>query len=808
LQPTHAMVDQQDDKKSNNDNHNGTKAASATSDNGNSTDRSSIKAQYRRSSAATNDAPARAITASSSTSSDNNTPNNNNNYKTVKDQYRKDEKATTTDTAPAPAAAKSKAPNNDTANNSNNPIDQETRTFPATTTLEQQQQQQHASLADRVGAWRVGISRVDDDDSVDSVDSGNDNPPLDEESNHNNFDRTTAMDEEMGNNNNNNNNDLNGPLIQAELVTDDNDNPQSNVMTLDAEILKDADAPEQKRRRQMIRFATLSVIAMIISIVVIVTVIVVSNNNKNSGSGPFTAAPTTSPVTPLPTTLPTTAPTTSPVTALPTDFPTLAPTISPSDTPSQAPTQLTWSVAMGGAGEARLDGIHPQDGEFLQVTGSKAGTRVFVRDVSNVTEFQNAQLLLALQFGGDMDFDLLVGVGSIERDLSVYLCGNTTTEENEDDGTEPFCRPALTAGAGAQYGAMALSENGALLVMDSGPQEGGITLHDLRTATSLDGTGYVPDYANVLSSFNDPLRSVGIAPTKGYFGAVTYSEVVLFELEGWEEPGQVRVVSDSGFLLPPPFQCPPFDPTCVVELPKSIHHMVMSDHSILVGINVGLSQSVPCASRCFGAFNGIEIRVYDLNLGLVGNIIEVGTNYSMIGTQGNIDRPGGLAITSDGKILAVSSANFPRFDLDDGNQPVPYYQVDVYRLNEENNLWEPLGSTLYGAQTNAPDNFGGSLALNSDGTVLVIGASKDNSVGVGNGRVSTYQLMRFEGENGTFVEDWAPFLDDLTGESGSAFGNSVNLVPSGDRLLVGAPLSDANGIDSGEAFLYNLAGFS
>mmetsp|Transcript_27767 Transcript_27767/g.64453 ORF Transcript_27767/g.64453 Transcript_27767/m.64453 type:complete len:770 (-) Transcript_27767:97-2406(-) len=691
-----------------------------------------------------------------------------------KDQNRKDAKATTTTTevtSVVAAATNTATPINKGGGSSN--ISSDATAHQTNSHFTELVRDPTTSLDVRVGAWRIQNPLHNGDDNDSSIDD-----PMEEEEEeaNNSVDDTIPGDEEGGN----------GPLIQAQLVTDETN--QKDVMTLDAEILKDTDTPERKRRRQMIRF--LSVIVMIIIIVVIVTVIVV--NNVSSGSSePTTAFPTLSPLTPLPT-----------------EFPTFPPTEAPSDTPSQAPTQLTWSVAMGGAGEARLDGIHPQDGEFLQVTGSKAGTRVFVRDVSNVTEFQNAQLLLALQFGGDMDFDLLVGVGSIERDLSVYLCGNTTTEENEDDGTEPFCRPALTAGAGAQYGAMALSENGALLVMDSGPQEGGITLHDLRTATSLDGTGYVPDYANVLSSFNDPLRSVGIAPTKGYFGAVTYSEVVLFELEGWEEPGQVRVVSDSGFLLPPPFQCPPFDPTCVVELPKSIHHMVMSDHSILVGINVGLSQSVPCASRCFGAFNGIEIRVYDLNLGLVGNIIEVGTNYSMIGTQGNIDRPGGLAITSDGKILAVSSANFPRFDLDDGNQPVPYYQVDVYRLNEENNLWEPLGSTLYGAQTNAPDNFGGSLALNSDGTVLVIGASKDNSVGVGNGRVSTYQLMRFEGENGTFVEDWAPFLDDLTGESGSAFGNSVNLVPSGDRLLVGAPLSDANGIDSGEAFLYNLAGFS
>mmetsp|Transcript_9848 Transcript_9848/g.20368 ORF Transcript_9848/g.20368 Transcript_9848/m.20368 type:complete len:408 (+) Transcript_9848:909-2132(+) len=406
-----------------------------------------------------------------------------------------------------------------------------------------------------------------------------------------------------------------------------------------------------------------------------------------------------------------------------------------------------------------------------------------------------------------MEFEAAGGGGKFfdVRDVSVYLCGNTTAEDEVD--TDAFCRPALTVrpvnNNAADFGATALSENGALLVMENEP--GGIVLLDLRTATSLDGNGDVQAYLNV--GEGGSVRSVGIAPTKGYIGTVTRNDVYVYQLARWEEPGQARVVSESVFPLET--ACPPFAPICAIGLPKSTHHMVMSDQSMAVGINVELGEEVTCVSRCWGFFNGIEIRVYDLDDStLIGNVIEMGTNYSMIATEGVINRPGGLAMTPDGKILAVGSANFPRYDLDDGEQPVPYYQVDAYRLNEEDNIWEPLGSTLYGSRTNVEDNFGGSLAFSNDGTILVIGASRDSSVGAGNGRVSTYQLMRLEDrENGTLVEEWVPYLNDLTGLPGSQLGSSVDIVPSGDQLLVGAPLIDPNGIDSGEAFLYDLAGF-
>mmetsp|Transcript_9484 Transcript_9484/g.20427 ORF Transcript_9484/g.20427 Transcript_9484/m.20427 type:complete len:765 (-) Transcript_9484:131-2425(-) len=686
-----------------------------------------------------------------------------------KDQNRKDAKATTTTTevtSVVAAATNTATPINKGGGSSN--ISSDATAHQTNSHFTELVRDPTTSLDVRVGAWRIQNPLHNGDDNDSSIDD-----PMEEEEEeaNNSVDDTIPGDEEGGN----------GPLIQAQLVTDETN--QKDVMTLDAEILKDTDTPERKRRRQMIRF--LSVIVMIIIIVVIVTVIVV--NNVSSGSSePTTAFPTLSPLTPLPT-----------------EFPTFPPTEAPSDTPSQAPTQLIWSLAMGGTTGMRLNA--PQDESVLQMSNGKVASRVFVKDVSNVTEFQNAQLLLALQYGGYLTVNFGGGGLAAEaRDVSFYLCGNTTEEEH--DGEEPFCHPAWTVTVGAEYRGMAMSENGALLVMDNGPL--GISLHDLRMATSLEGQGTVQAYLEV--GFGS-VQSVGIAPTKGYIVAVMQEgDLFRYELEGWEEPGQARIDRASArmiFDVGPP--CIP-DAPCLSPLPKKVYHMVMSDASMAIGINVGLRETITCLSRCFnGLFNGIEIHVYDLeNTFQVGNIIEMGTNYSMISQQGPGSEPGGLAMTADGKTVAVGSAYFPRYDQDDGSQSVPYYQVDVYRLNEENNMWEPLGSTLYGSKTNVQDNFGGSLAFNSDGTVLVVGASLDSSVGVGNGRVSTYELVSLEGENGTLVEEWMPYLGDLTGAPGSHFGRSLDILPSGDHLLVGAPLSNFNGEATGEAFLYNLAGIS
>ena len=111
----------------------------------------------------------------------------------------------------------------------------------------------------------------------------------------------------------------------------------------------------------------------------------------------------------------------------------------------------------------------------------------------------------------------------------------------------------------------------------------------------------------------------------------------------------------------------------------------------------------------------------------------------------------------------------------------------VFRYNGSNWVEE---QKLLASDGAAGDEFGGSVAVSGD--VVVIGAFGDDTTG------SAY-VFRYNGSN--WVEEQKLLASDGALEDG--FGGSVAL--SGDVALIGAAGDDANGDDSGSAYLYALA---
>ena len=88
-----------------------------------------------------------------------------------------------------------------------------------------------------------------------------------------------------------------------------------------------------------------------------------------------------------------------------------------------------------------------------------------------------------------------------------------------------------------------------------------------------------------------------------------------------------------------------------------------------------------------------------------------------------------LDLSANGRILAVGAWGNDDNGFDSGN-------VRVFQFNSNSNYWDPLGETIPGVAEY--DWFGTSVALSSNGTVLVAGAALNNDNGTNSGHVRVF----------------------------------------------------------------------
>nr|QBK88559.1 MAG: collagen triple helix repeat motif-containing protein [Mimivirus LCMiAC01] len=121
--------------------------------------------------------------------------------------------------------------------------------------------------------------------------------------------------------------------------------------------------------------------------------------------------------------------------------------------------------------------------------------------------------------------------------------------------------------------------------------------------------------------------------------------------------------------------------------------------------------------------------------------------------------------------------------------------------------WTQIGQDIDGETEE--DASGTSVAMNSAGTRVIIGASFNAGNGQESGHARVYQLFGFgsTGPTGT----WKQIGQDIDGEAGGDPGDfsgfSVAMNSAGTRVIIGAPNNDGNGTKSGHARVYELFGF-
>jgi len=125
--------------------------------------------------------------------------------------------------------------------------------------------------------------------------------------------------------------------------------------------------------------------------------------------------------------------------------------------------------------------------------------------------------------------------------------------------------------------------------------------------------------------------------------------------------------------------------------------------------------------------------------------------------------------------------------------------VRIYTL--DNNTWYQVGNDIDGEASG--DDFGRDISLNSDASIIAIGASGNDDSGSNSGHARVYELI---------LGSWSQIGQDLDGEDDNDyFGKSVSLNSAGNVLAVGGYMNDANNQttpNKGHVMVFNNVGGS
>jgi uncharacterized protein (DUF736 family) len=181
-------------------------------------------------------------------------------------------------------------------------------------------------------------------------------------------------------------------------------------------------------------------------------------------------------------------------------------------------------------------------------------------------------------------------------------------------------------------------------------------------------------------------------------------------------------------------------------------------------------------------FNAGHVRIYQNQGGAwtqLGQDIDGEAAYDEFGSA--------VSISSDGSIVAIGAFG------NDGNGSYAGH-VRVYEYKDA--IWTQIGQDIDGET--AGDQSGTAVSLNSDGTIVAIGAPSNSENNAFSGNVRVYQY------NGAA---WIQIGQDIDGEAAEDYsGRAVSLSSDGSIVAIGADANDGNGSNAGQVRIYQNQG--
>ena len=171
------------------------------------------------------------------------------------------------------------------------------------------------------------------------------------------------------------------------------------------------------------------------------------------------------------------------------------------------------------------------------------------------------------------------------------------------------------------------------------------------------------------------------------------------------------------------------------------------------------------------------VKIYEYN---GDSWVQLGSD---IEGEGSDDHSGyNLSLSKDGKTVAIGAYS--------NNGDIGH--VRIYNYNGTS--WVQVGSDIDG--TTSDDEFGKSVAISDDGTVVAIGADTNDDQGNNSGKALVYHYHNNE---------WIQKGNTLKGNTYDRFGSSIDINGEGDIIVVGAIYGKKQTSATGNTYDYGYA---
>jgi hypothetical protein len=149
-----------------------------------------------------------------------------------------------------------------------------------------------------------------------------------------------------------------------------------------------------------------------------------------------------------------------------------------------------------------------------------------------------------------------------------------------------------------------------------------------------------------------------------------------------------------------------------------------------------------------------------------------------------------VALSSSGTIVAIGAYRNDNLNGGINSGHVRVYQYQPLAVDRLQYDWVQMGSDIDGIAPN--DQFGWSVAVSANGTILAVGAPGSNT---NTGQVRVFQFK----EN----EDWIQIGSSINGTSSNQqFGYSVEISSDGTIIAIGAPFASGTELQSGQVHVF------
>jgi hypothetical protein len=226
--------------------------------------------------------------------------------------------------------------------------------------------------------------------------------------------------------------------------------------------------------------------------------------------------------------------------------------------------------------------------------------------------------------------------------------------------------------------------------------------------------------------------------------------------------------------------------TSIMNTPQTTGAQVYVDGSL--GGNANTNRVVGPAAANTAATYDTTGKYWELNGTLTSNI-SVEANTFLSG-----DAPHSLSMWFNSSNLVSNASNSCIFSL--GTEERLDHVSAAF-----SNTYQTVQKITAGSRSTTNANFGNSCAINSDGTRMIVGAYFEDNGGTNYGAVYIYTYSNGKWDNGVRIGAPTP----VSGTADQAFGVSVAMNSAGTRVVVGAHYDDTGANDAGAAYVYSYS---